>query len=250
FNLMAERLAELDELKDGFLAQITHDLRNPLAAAMGRIELLLKGYQGSLTDEQKESLAMAMTSAVFLNELITNILDLTKLEAGKMELHPQLLDLSACAASVTGMLQVKADEYGVALDVSGIPAGALVWADEQGLRRVLTNLVSNALKFTPKGGGVRLRWSRLPDGRDRVSVEDTGIGIPKAKLDTLFKKFSQVEETKKAARSPGTGLGLAICKQLVEGHGGTVGVESEYRRGTTFYFELPAGRLAGERSIG
>ncbi|HVE14778.1 MAG TPA: HAMP domain-containing sensor histidine kinase [Elusimicrobiota bacterium] len=240
FNQMGEKLAELDELKDSFLAQITHDLRNPLATVIGRIELMQLGIQGTLTAQQTESMRIAMQSSQYLNELIEAILELTKLEAGKADFHPREVNLAVLAASVAEMLGVRAEKFGVALDVSGIPGEARVWADEQALRRLLINLVGNALNFTPAKGKVSVRCSRTSSGEDRVEVADTGIGIPADKLGTLFKKFSQVAETKGEVRDvPGTGLGLVICKRIVEGHGGRIGVESEYRRGTTFHFTLP-----------
>ena len=138
-------------------------------------------------------------------------------------------------------MRVKGDEFGVALDAQGIPPGTSIMCDEEGLRRVLLNLVSNALKFTPAKGSVFLEYARLPTGEDRLTVRDTGIGIPKDKIETLFQKFSMVLETRNKVRdSKGTGLGLVICKQIVEAQGGRIWVESVYNEGTSFHFTFPA----------
>ncbi|MBI4425584.1 MAG: HAMP domain-containing histidine kinase [Elusimicrobia bacterium] len=240
FNGMAQKLAELDELKDKFLSQITHDLRNPLASIIGYVDMLLLNIQGPLTGRQSEALGVVLRNGNFLAELINNILDVTKLEAGRMEISLRETPLRPVVDSVIELMQVKADEFKVSLGREGIAEGLSVWSDEQALRRVLVNLVSNALKFTPSGGSVRIEWARAPDGADRLAVRDTGIGIPKDKLHRLFQKFSQIEETRNKVReAKGTGLGLVICKEIVEQHGGVIWVESEYQRGTSFLFTLP-----------
>ncbi|MBI4347475.1 MAG: HAMP domain-containing histidine kinase [Elusimicrobia bacterium] len=238
FNAMAAKLNELDELKDSFLAQITHDLRNPLTAIIAHVNVLGMGIHGPVNEKQKKNLDLVQESSLYLNELIGDILDLTKLEAGKMEFAPKPVDAHAAARAVLDLNSARAAEYGVALECA-VPEGASVTADPEGLKRVLINLVSNALKFTPKGGKVTVGLASV-NGSDRISVSDTGIGIPEDKLGLLFRKFSQVAETKNKVReAAGTGLGLVICKQIVEAHGGTIGVESVYRKGTTFFFHLP-----------
>lgn len=240
FNAMAQRLAELDKLKDSFLAQITHDLRNPLSGILGYAELMLMGVQGELSEKQAHSMQIIAKSANYLADLINNILDLTKLEAGRMEFVKQPVALRECAEKAVELMKVKADEFGVLLECGKIPANAVVSADEQALKRVLFNLVSNSLKFTPKGGTVSIEWGLTKEGADFVAVRDTGIGIPKEKLHTLFQKFSQIAETKNVVReSKGTGLGLVISKEIVEGHGGRIWVESVYQKGTSFLFTLP-----------
>ena len=144
---------------------------------------------------------------------------------------------------VVEMARSIADEYKVRLSDSEVPAQARVWADEQALRRVLTNLVFNALKFTPGGGTVGILHSKDPDGADLLAVRDTGIGIPADKLKMLFRKFTQIEETQdKVRKTKGCGLGLVICKEFVEAHGGRIWADSEYQKGTTFYFTLPPRR--------
>ena len=240
FNGMARRLAELDRLKESFLGQITHDLRNPVAGIMAHMDVLLMGTVGPLNEGQTRSVQIALQSCEALNVLIGNILDLTRLEAGEMAFKPEELDLAALTGSVIELLRPKAAAFGVALDAAVAP-GARVRADEAALRRVLVNLVSNALHFTPQGG--RVSVAHASDGAfDKVSVSDTGIGIPADKLGTLFQKFSQVAETKNKVRYvPGSGLGLVICKQIVEAHGGVITAGSVYGKGSTFSFTLPRG---------
>ena len=240
FNVMGHRLAELEALKDSFLAKITHDLRSPLAAIVCYADVMQMGTQGPLTEKQEQSLKLISESGNDLAALINNILDMTKLEAGKMSFLPAEVELRPAAQQVVDLQQVKASEYGVTLDATGVPDGTVLWADEQALNRVLSNLVSNSLKFTPKGGRVSVTWQKADTGEDVIAVKDTGIGIPQDKIATLFQKFSQVEETMHKVRfARGTGLGLAICREIAEGHGGRIWVESEYQQGSTFYITFP-----------
>jgi signal transduction histidine kinase len=247
FNEMGVKLAELERLKDSFLAKITHDLRSPLGAIVCYADVILMGLQGPLTDKQKNSLKLIVASGNDLAELVNNILDLTKLEAGKMNFAPAEVPLRPLAQAVVDLLQVKANEFAVQFDASGIPEGITLWADEQALKRLLSNLLSNSLKFTPEGGRVSLQWQRSDSGDDVIAVKDTGIGIPADKIPTLFQKFSQVEETMHKVRfARGTGLGLAICREIAEGHGGRIWVESEYQKGSTFYVSLPKKKEAAK----
>lgn len=246
FNEMSRRLAELEELKESFIAKITHDLRSPLGAVIGHAELMTMGTRGPLTPKQAESVRIIIESCRDLAELIDNILEVTKLEAGKLEFAPRSNDLRAAVDGVFALLAPKAAEYGVALDAAAVPEGVAVWMDEQALRRTLTNLLSNSLKFTPKDGRVAVEWSSEPGGGDRVSVRDSGIGIPADKLKTLFTKFSQVAETLHKVRyAKGTGLGLVIVKEIVESHGGSVRVESPAGGGAVFSFTLPPKPVGG-----
>ncbi|MBI5595393.1 MAG: HAMP domain-containing histidine kinase [Elusimicrobia bacterium] len=241
FNAMSHRLGELERLKDSFLAKITHDLRSPLGAVIGHADLMLMGTRGPLTDKQADSMRVVIQSCNDLAELIDNILDLTKLEAGKLAFTPSAVPLRPAVQAVLDLLGPKAAEFGVALDATGVPDSVGVWADEQALRRLLTNLVSNSLKFTPKDGRVSVEWRHDGPSGDRIVVRDTGIGIPADKIPSLFTKFVQVEETMHKVRfAKGTGLGLVICKEIVESHGGRIWAESEYERGSAFSFTLPA----------
>lgn len=240
FNAMAIQLAALEELKEGFLSRITHDLRNPLSAILGYVELILLGMQGPINDRQRESLDIVVKNGAYLAELINNILDLAKLEAGKMQMLPEAVPLAALVADVLDLARPRALEFKVELAGPPAPCDTQVWADASALKRVLLNLVFNALKFTPPGGRVSVSWDRTAEGDDIVAVRDTGVGIPAAKLGTLFQKFSQVSENQNKARpARGTGLGLVICKEIVEAHGGRIGVESREGQGSVFSFSLP-----------
>ncbi|MBI3288164.1 MAG: HAMP domain-containing protein [Elusimicrobia bacterium] len=239
FNMMARRLRELDDLKTDFLAKITHDLRNPLGAIIGHAELLLMGARGPLNERQRESLESTTRSAGFLNELVTNILDMTKLEAKRMAYEKSAIALKDVVGPAAALMRGQAETFGVSL-LEALPADLpLVMADPKALQRVINNLVSNALKFTPKGGTVTIEAAPAPGGVT-VAVRDTGIGIPPEKLSAVFSKFAAIHQRCDLPRRVhGTGLGLAICKEIVEGHGGRISVRSEPGKGTVFSFQLP-----------
>ncbi|MBI4348129.1 MAG: HAMP domain-containing histidine kinase [Elusimicrobia bacterium] len=240
FNRMTTALAELDELKDGFMAQITHDLRSPLSAMMTHLQLIAGGHRGPVSPEHREGLEVIARNSKSLAELIDNILDVTRLESGRAEFEPAALELEPAIREVTTLLKARADEYRVRLDTMILPGLSQVHADESAFRRLLTNLVSNALKFTPADGVITIKAHRGAPNEVVFAVSDSGIGIPKARLRGLFQKFSQVPETKNKVRpTGGSGLGLVICKRIVEAHGGRIWVESEPGSGATFSFTLP-----------
>ena len=240
FNKMSRRLREVERLKERFLASVTHDLRAPLVGIQGHTELLMNE---SLTEEQSKHLETIYYSAQHLGRFISDILDLSRLEARAMELNRVKLDLAQVASSAIELMQVKADEFKVRLEAKVPPDLPPALADGKLVPRVLMNLVSNSLKFTPEGGTVTVLVAQDRTGASpalRVEVCDTGAGIPAEKLEFVFEKFSQVEETREAARSGGTGLGLAIAKEIVEANGGRIWAESELGKGSRFCFTLPA----------
>jgi signal transduction histidine kinase/integral membrane sensor domain MASE1/ActR/RegA family two-component response regulator len=224
--------------KSEFLAMISHELRTPMNGILGMTELLL---DSPLSSEQREQAVLVRSSAEVLLELLNEILDLSKIEAGKLVIEPVPFDLSATVEAVRSLLEPRASERGLPL-LSTYAAGAPrhLIGDAGRIRQVLINLVGNAIKFTERGH-VRLEVECLDrtDGAAllRVSVQDTGIGIPSEKQPLLFQKFSQVDSSARR-RFGGTGLGLAICKQLVELMGGEVGVSSEPDKGSTFWIVL------------
>ncbi|MBI4349635.1 MAG: HAMP domain-containing histidine kinase, partial [Elusimicrobia bacterium] len=240
FNRMTDRLAELDELKAGFVTRVTHDLRAPLSGILGQADMLLGGYKGKLSGQQEESLRSMLRSGKELAELIDNIIDVTRLEAGALKLEPGPIDVEEAIGSALETHQARAAQLRVTVSSHRQPELELVRADPQALRRVLDNLLSNALKFTPAGGAVSLS-ARRDNHREAVfSVSDTGPGVPEHRLGDLFKKFSQVPETAKRSRGhPGSGLGLAICRELVEAQGGRIWAESRPGEGARFSFTLP-----------
>lgn len=229
--------------KSEFLAGMSHELRTPLNAVLGYAQLL--SMDSGLSARQVRGLDTIQRSGQHLLDLINDILDLARIEAGRTELNPQPVKLSDFLQSVVNLMRVKADEKRLAFvfdAVAGLPEAVL--ADERRLRQVLLNLLGNAIKFTDHGT-VTLRASAESQGAEqvllRLDVEDTGVGMRPEELDRIFKPFEQVGDVQR--RSGGTGLGLAITRALVNDMGGRVQVSSEFGRGTRFSVELPL-RLA------
>jgi signal transduction histidine kinase len=237
------RLRELAEMREEFLALTTHDLRSPLTVISGVISFFTSGRLGELSPEQKNMVAMMERNTQNLIELVNDLLDAAKLESGSLQLEPTDVDLRDLVNETCDSFVELAREKGLTLTREDMPAAVprVVRADRAKLRRVIVNLLSNALKFTPKGGRVAVRVEAEGDRAARIAVADTGVGITKDDLPFLFDKYEQARH--RATRGEkGTGLGLYITRQLVELHGGTIHVESEVGRGSTFSFTLP---LAG-----
>lgn len=230
---------ELEAMKQTVLETVTHDLRTPVTAISGYAELLLEGFDGQLKDSQRAKLSIILLASRQLAGLISDILDISKYESGLMTLDLARGRVGVLVDRVHSLLVEQSHKFGVSLMVevsSDLPEATF---DHQQVERAITNLVSNALKFTPTGGRVVIAAGRSEDASLVISVRDTGVGIPKDKIGKLFSKFFQVEETRANARARGTGLGLTICKQVVEAHGGRIWVESEWKKGSTFSFTLP-----------
>lgn len=238
---MARRLGELDRLKQSFLQHITHDLRLPLTAIRGYAEMMAEGTSGPVTPKQIEQLRVVQESSDRLGEYINDILDLAKLEGGGVTVEKKPVALETVLRSAAEMLYSNAIEYGIRLEIRCEPGLPSVSSDADLLHRAVANLIGNALKFTPKDGNVTVEARRDGPGAVRVSVSDTGPGIPPEKLEKVFDKFFQVTETKGAARQVGTGLGLTIAREIVQAHGGRIWAQSEPGRGATFVFTLPVG---------
>ena len=231
------KLRELSEMKEEFLALTTHDLRSPLTVISGVINFFTSGRLGDLTPEQKNMVSMMERNTQNLIELVNDLLDASKLESGTMRLDMSAIELAPLVAELREQMLPMAREKEITLAES-LPAGLpALRADRAKLRRVLVNLLSNALKFTPRGGRVEVTAAQ-EDGVVRVSVADTGVGIPPEDLARLFDKYEQARS--RATRSEkGTGLGLYITRQLVELHGGEISVTSEVGKGSTFSFTVP-----------
>jgi signal transduction histidine kinase len=230
-----QRLRELDELKTQFVNAVTHDLRTPLTSIKGFGEFLEDEVGGPLSPEQKGFVRQIQQSSRRLEGLVNDLLDFARIEAGTFHLRLVRADLGAQVRDNVESVQPLFRDAGVALSLS-LPEDSLkAWIDPQRIDQVLSNLLSNAAKFTPPGGRVTVRLLAGPDAL-RCEVEDTGVGIAPADFDKLFRRFSQLQA---GNAKGGTGLGLSISKAIVEAHGGRIGVESEVGRGSTFWFTLP-----------
>lgn len=238
-QLTNAELARATRLKDEFLANMSHELRTPLNAVLGMAEGLQDHAFGELNDRQKRACATITRSGKHLLDLINDILDLAKIEAGKLELQIALTSVqNLCASSLSFVRQV-AHKKNLQLQVLLPPTAGMIQVDERRLRQVLINLLSNAVKFTPEGGTVTLRVTILTTPRQiQFEVRDTGIGIAPENLPKLFQSFVQIDSNLNR-QYPGTGLGLALVKRIVELHKGSIQVESVLDQGTCFTVRVP-----------
>jgi signal transduction histidine kinase len=246
-ELQTRRLQEASRLKSEFLANMSHELRTPLNAIIGFAELLHDGQVDPDSPTHKEFLGDILSSGRHLLQLINDILDLAKVEAGKLEFRPEPVDIQRLVGEVIAILRTSAAHKQIRLDTQVEPGVATLMIDPARLKQVAYNYLSNALKFTPSGGNVTLRIR--PEGAEqfRLEVEDTGIGIAPVDLGRLFVEFQQLEAGA-AKRHQGTGLGLALTRRLVEAQGGTVGVKSAVGTGSTFHACLPRNAVVPPRS--
>lgn len=234
-----ERLEELDRLKSDFVSNVSHELRTPLTAIKGAVDLVLREVAGPLTEKQTHYLTRVRSNTQHLAGLINDLLDLSKIESGRIEVKSSRVSLGGLVYEVVESLRPVAAEKVIALEAAIPEPSILVWADRDKINQVLMNLIGNAIKFTPAQGRVAVSASRNGKESVRVSVSDTGPGIPPDEKEKIFDKFYQIAEVG-GTKPKGTGLGLAICKALVELHGGTIWVDPEPSGGSTFYFTLPA----------
>ncbi len=232
-----EKLQELDHLKSQVVSIVSHELRTPMTSIKGYVENLLDGLAGALTHKQTYSLDRIKHNVERLTRMINELLDLSKIEAGRLELTLAPVALSEVTEEVVESYQTAASQKSIALRAIFPQPLPMVMGDEDKLSRVLINLIHNAIKFTPPGGEI-LVGGRVRDGRAvEVSVMDSGTGIPAHDIEKIFDKFYWSESAPVEAR--GAGLGLAIAKSLVELHGGTIQVESTIGQGSRFSFSVP-----------
>jgi signal transduction histidine kinase len=226
----------LNEAYGEFLSTVSHELRTPLTSIRGSLELAQGGAAGEVSPELKDLIDVASSNTRRLGRLVDDVLDLQKMDAGHLKLEPERCDLRAVLRDAVEANRGFADafEVGLALEESADPLPAYVDSDR--IVQVLTNLISNAVKFSPARGEVRIRGEQRGKGAVRVFVEDRGPGIPPDLRDRVFDRFAQARG---AHPVKGTGLGLSIAKAIVERHGGAIGFETDAARGTTFFFELP-----------
>lgn len=230
-----DELHRAAEAKRRFVANLSHELRNPLNAVLGFSELLRDGRVGPVSDRQREQLQIIHASAGHILTLSDELLDMAAIEAGQVRLAAEPLEPSELAAACVNALATLAAARDVRVDLDPRPVG-LVTLDPARLRQVILNYLSNAIKFTPPGGTIGVALARADD-RLRVSVSDTGPGIQAADQARVFDEFFQVPGTERL----GTGLGLAVTKSIVEAQGGEVGVSSAHGTGSTFSASLPVG---------
>jgi len=225
--------------KSEFLANMSHELRTPLNAIIGFSEVLTERMFGELNEKQEEYLKDIYASGTHLLSLINDILDLSKIEAGRMELELTDFHLPTALDNAVTLVRERAGRRSITLRVTVDDRLSEVRADERKIRQVVLNLLSNAIKFTPEGGRIEVR-AASGDGFVEVSVSDTGVGIAPADQEAVFEEFRQAGTS--AAKQEGTGLGLALCRKFVELHGGEIRVQSEVGRGSTFTFTIPVRR--------
>ena len=236
----ALELQELDRLKSAFLANMSHELRTPLNSILGFTDVMLEGLDGPLTDYMNNDLRLIQKNGQHLLHLINDVLDMAKIESGRMNLHPEKFKIHDLLDEVTSITSTLASEKNTALFITEDSDREVeVFADNTRVRQVMINLVNNAIKFTTNGK-ISLRTSMLDGARALITVKDTGLGIPPDHLEAIFQEFTQVD-TSTTRKVGGTGLGLPISRRLVEMHGGrlwaeSTGIEGE---GSTFFVELP-----------
>jgi signal transduction histidine kinase len=227
--------------KSDFLANMSHELRTPLNAIIGFSEVIKCSIFGPVSERYRSYATDIFSSGTHLLRLINEILDLSKLEAGQLELHEETIDLASAVEACMTLVEKQAEQSRLSMSASIDPNHPLVRADDRRLRQILINLLANAVKFTPEGGRIRVSSFPAPAGL-AISVSDTGIGMASEDIPKAMTTFGQVD-SKISRKHEGTGLGLPLAKHLVELHGGTLKIESKLNAGTTVTFVLPAERI-------
>jgi signal transduction histidine kinase len=235
----SQQIEAANRHKSEFLANMSHELRTPLNAIIGFSEVLQERYFGELNEKQAEYTDDILTSGRHLLSLINEILDLSKVEAGRMELELAAFYLPLAIDNARTFVRERATNHGITLEVKVDERIGDIVGDERKIKQILLNLLSNAVKFTPEGGRITIS-ARPTNGSVEISVTDTGIGIAEEDQPKIFEEFRQVGSDY-AHKVEGTGLGLTLAKKFVELHGGRIWVESEVGKGSTFVFTLPIG---------
>ncbi|MDX1660348.1 MAG: ATP-binding protein [Gemmatimonadota bacterium] len=236
-NAMAERLGELDQLKEDLLSNVSHELKAPLASMRETVRLLLDEIPGPVNERQERMLSLTLESGERLSVLIENLLDLSRLHAGAMVFDFERRELSRLVRRVVDSYEVPVHERGIELETRWPESAVEVVCDPARVEQIVDNLVSNALKFTPEGGTIGVRLADRPDGGAVLEVEDDGPGVPDADKERIFERFYRADSSRKG--SQGTGLGLAIAREVAVAHGGDLVVRDAPDGGSVFVLELP-----------
>jgi signal transduction histidine kinase len=235
----ASELEKANKLQADFTAMIAHDLRSPLMNITGVAEVMIGGTFGSVNEEQKKWLGRIQANSRTLVDLVSDFLDFSKLESGYVEVRKERVDLSELIQKSIENFRVLAQEKGISIIDTVDLSLPTVHVDPRRLDQVLSNLISNAIKFTGEAGEAEVGAALADASQVKVWVRDNGVGIPADEISQLFQKYRQGGNAKRST-GQGTGLGLVICKMIVEAHGGRIWVESQPGRGSTFFFSLPA----------
>ena len=237
-NAATQKLQELDRLKSAFVSTVSHELRTPMTSIKGYVENMLDGLTGPLSEKQSYYLERVRFNVDRLTRTIDDLLDLSRIEAGRVELSLHDVSLGAMLAEVVEAFEPSAKAKGLLLLIDCSVVETTVPADPPKLRQILSHLVQNAMKFTPPHGRITLAVEPSPEGAVLFTVSDTGIGVPPHERTKVFERFYRGEAV--AVEQRGAGLGLAIAKSLVELHRGRIWVESEPGQGSRFLFTIPA----------
>ena len=228
-------ITERKRLENEFISLVSHELRTPMTSTIGALDLLNSGQLGTLSDRGRQILQVAIRNSERLIRLVNDILDLERMKSGKITIEPEQINLESLLIQATETMQAMAAKAQVQLLLE--PCNVSIALDSDRILQTLTNLISNAIKFTEPGGRVKLKAS-IKGSYCQISVQDTGRGIPEDKLESIFERFQQVDASDSRSKG-GTGLGLAICRHIVEGHKGKIWVESVLGKGSVFYVNLP-----------
>ncbi len=237
FHNMAEALAEAARRKQELVSMVSHDLRTPLTSVQASLTLLSEGVLGTLPPKAQKEVLNAETNTGRLINLINDLLDIEKMEAGQMRVERAMTDVQSIFERSLEAVKALCEKQNVPVEI--IDTDLDIFADGYRMIQVVVNLLSNAIKFSPADSTVTLAALELPDGMVELRITDRGRGIPEKFKNSVFERFQQVDISDAKVKK-GTGLGLAICKALVDLHGGTIGVESEEGKGSTFWFRIPA----------
>lgn len=242
-NESYKKLDVLEKLKDSLTHMIVHDLNNPLMILSGNLQLLEMDLRNTLSEDEKNYIRNALGTSQEMREMISNLLDISRMEEGKLKLNYEGVDTEVIIKEIADSMDILAKEGEKKIIVKVAANMPNIYADKNILKRIISNLIGNALKFTPTGADIEVAANyNLKENNVIISVTDYGEGIPKEYLGRIFDKFVQVE-TKEVRGKGGKGLGLTFCKMAVEAHGGRIWVESELGKGSTFYFTIPTKKI-------